>query len=662
MKNIKNYIAKSALLMVAFLFTNSVFAQTDSFEAVAFKAMQDEMNRNLTNLKLEKLKSPYFLSYLVTDANLFSVETQLGALVKVVDKPLRNQETSVMVGNHQRNNLNFINENKLFGWFEGGSFSIPMTLENNYDAVRRSLWVDSDVKYKESSEIYEAKVAAMNQQNIPDEEKKLADFSAIPTLNKKVASSTITFDKNKIETLSKNLSAVFVNYPNLTKSGVNTYIYTADALYLNSEAITYKVPFSLVCIRVYAEAVATDGEPLMDYINFYFNTPDQIPALDVLKQQVSQMAKMLTELRTAPAIQESYSGPVMFEGEAVGEIVSQCFFDNPNGLLAGKKPIVSSPVLQQRYGQYLPKENNLEQLTNKKVISREFSVVAVNNKKDFNGTPLIGYYEVDAQGVAPAAKTTLIDGGVLKALLTDRRPTLKNQRSNGHSILAVSDGSLTGTLGSGVIELSSAETKSYKKLKEALIAAAKEEDYEYAYIVRKMANPMAGVPGLSAFVPSSNTGAFSITRPVYIYRINVKTGKEELVRSAKISDLSLKSFKRIVGVADTQIVYNTLQKGKQGSFSNYRSGFALVGAPASFIVPQAIVFQELEVEKDKDIVLKKETIVPNPLLSDNLEKGEKATPQKVERGSTQTPQDTQQRDPVKQNLRDSQPVQQRLER
>jgi hypothetical protein len=40
-----------------------------------------------------------------------------------------------------------------------------------------------------------------------------------------------------------------------------------------------------------------------------------------------------------------------------------------------------------------------------------------------------------------------------------------------------------------------------------------------------------------------------------------------------------------------------------------------VGAPASFIVPQAIVFQELEVEKDKDIVLKKEPVVPNPFLS-----------------------------------------------
>jgi hypothetical protein len=615
MKNLKKYILKSVLFVTIFSLWNVTIAQTETFESIAFRAMQDEMNRNISNLKLDKLKSPYFIGHLITDAHLFSVEAQLGVLVKVMDKPLRNQETTVLVGNHQRNNLNFINENKLFGWY-GSSFTIPMTLENNYEAVRRSLWVETDVQYKEAAELVEAKLAAMNQQNIPEEEKNLADFSSIPPLNKLVASPKITFDKGKIETLTKALSSVFSKFPHLTKSGVNTYIYTADALYANNENIKYKVPFSLICIRVYAEAVAIDGEPLMDYINFYFTAPEQIPALDVLIVQVNQMATLLTQLRTAPAIQESYSGPVMFEGEAVGELVSQCFTDNPNGLLAGKKPVVSNQMLVQRYGQYLPKENKLEQLTDKKVISREFSVASVRDKSSYNGTHLIGYYEVDAQGVVAEPQTVVIENGVLKTLLSDRTPTLKNSKSNGHHSFAISDGALTGTLGSGIIELTSTETQNYAALKEALIAAAKEEDYEYAYIVRKMANPMAGVPGLSAFVPSLNTGTFGISRPIYIYRISVKDGKEELVRSAKISDMSLKSFKRIVGVADSQEVYNTLQKGKEGGFSTYRSGFALVGAPASFIVPKAIVFQELEIEKDKDIVLKKETVVPSPVLSE----------------------------------------------
>jgi len=343
MNTFKRNIIKSALLVAALVVVNSAVAQSESFENIAFKAMQDEMNRNLSNLKLDKLKSPYYISYLITDANMYSAEAQLGALVDVRNRPYRNQATTVLVGNHQRNNLNFVNENKLFGWY-GSSFYIPMTLENSYDAVRRSLWVETDAKYKEAAELMESKLSAINQQNIPAEEVNLTDFSTVPPLNKIISSPKITFDKTKIETLTKTLSAVFANYPNLAKSGVNTYIYTADALYLNSENIRYKVPFSLVCVRIYAEAVAIDGEPLMDYINLFFSTPDQIPSVDILKQQVNQMASLLTQLRTAPAINESYSGPVMFEGEAVGEIVSQCFIDNPNGLLAARKAI-STPAL-----------------------------------------------------------------------------------------------------------------------------------------------------------------------------------------------------------------------------------------------------------------------------------------------------------------------------
>lgn len=603
-------IAVGVFLAIPMMFA---FSQTESFEQVAFKAMQDEIDRNLSQLKLDKLKSPYYISYSITDAALYSVSTQLGAVVQVVDKPYRSQQSSVLIGNNTRNNLNFVNENSLFGWY-GGSIYIPLPKDNDYQAIRRSLWMDTDGKYKAAAEVYEAKLTAINQQNLPAEEVNLIDLSSITAQKNILPSQKMSINKPQLESLAKELSAVFSAYPNISKSGADIFVYQADALFLSSEKVQYKVPFSLVCLRVYAEAVATDGEPLMDYIHLLVSSPEQLPKADVLKKQVQTMASNLELLRTAPVIDESFSGPVMFEGEAVGEIIAQCFIDNPNGLLASRKAIVSSPAMARNYGRYLSKENNLEQLTGKKVISRDLSILAVDNQKEFNGIPLIGSYAIDAEGVSVPSKTTLIEDGVLKTLLTDRIPTLQNAKSNGHKRLALQDGGLVAVLGSGVIEMNSSATQSYEELKIALIAAAKEEDYEYAYIVRKMANPMARVPGLSAYIPI-NEGAFAISRPVYIYRISVKDGKEELVRSAKISDLSLKSFKRIVGVSSEKQVYNTMLKGKQQGYSVRSSEFNLLGIPASFIVPQAIVFQELEVEKDKTIVLKKETMVPSPLLS-----------------------------------------------
>jgi hypothetical protein len=485
-------------------------------------------------------------------------------------------------------------------------------MENSYEAISRTLWVETDAAYKNVAEIMEAKLAALSQQNLPKEEVNLIDLLDVPERMTMYASQKLTFDKAEIESLTKELSVVFASYSELTNSGVNTYIFDAEALFLSSEKIKYKVPFSLICIRVYAEAVATDGEPLLDYLNFYFKTPDQIPSVEILKKEVNNLASMLTKLRKAQSIGESYSGPVMFEGQAVGELIAQCFVDNPNGLLASRKPVFSNPTLQKNYAQYVPKENNLEQFLGKKVVSRDISISTVLNQNEYNKIPLIGYYKLDAQGIVPE-KNKIIEDGVLKSLLTDRTPTLRSQKSTGNSCFAISDGSLTGTLSSGVIEVSISDGKTYKELKDKLIAAAKEEDYEYAYIVRKMTSPLASAPGLSDFNPSTGSG-FSVTRPIYVYRISVKDGTEELVRSTKISDVSIKSFKRIIGATSEKQVYNTLLRGKKRGYSTRQSSFDLSGSPSSFIIPQAIVFEELEIDKEKNIVLKKETVVPSPLV------------------------------------------------
>ena len=611
MRNTEKHIVIIMLAVAGFFNLQRAYPQSETFENVAFKAMQDQIDKNLANLKLDKLKSPYYVGYLITDANLYAVETKMGGVVRTIDKPFRNQETSVMVGDNKRNNLNFISENKLFGWY-GASFSIPLPMENSYEAITRTLWAETDAIYKDVAELMEAKLTALSQQNLPQEEVNLIDYSAVPITNVVLPSQKISFDKTKIDALTKELSAVFTSYSELTNSGVNTYIFDADAFFLSSEKIKYKIPFSLICIRIYAEAVAVDGEPLLDYVNLYFKTPDQIPAAEVLKKEVNQLASMLTQLRKAPSVNESYSGPVMFEGQAVGELIAQCFVDNPNGLLASRKPIFSNPALQKNYAQYVPKENNLEQFIGKKVTSRDISISTALNQKQYNNIPLIGYYELDAQGVVPKKNSKIIEDGVLKSLLTDRIPTLHLAKSSGNSCFAISDGSLTGTLSSGIIEVSISDGKTYKELKDKLIAAAKEEDYEYAYIVRKMTSPMASVPGLSDFNPPSNTG-FAVSRPIYVYRISVKDGTEELVRSAKISDVSVKSFKRIIGAASEKQVYNTLLRGKEKYYSTWQSGFDLSGSPSSLIVPQAIVFEELDIDKEKNIVLKKEAVVPNPL-------------------------------------------------
>ena len=51
--------------------------------------------------------------------------------------------------------------------------------------------------------------------------------------------------------------------------------------------------------------------------------------------------------------------------------------------------------------------------------------------KDYKGTPLIGSYTIDEQGV-PAEKVTIVEDGKLKNLLMSRQPGPDSDKSNGH--------------------------------------------------------------------------------------------------------------------------------------------------------------------------------------------------------------------------------------
>ncbi len=601
------------LLSVLFVYKPSAAQNESPDDKIFFSAMNDAIQEHLNKLKLDKLKSPFYIDYSITNAQMISVESSLGGIVSSFEKPYSNADANVLVGDYQQNNLNFYTENSMYGFY-GGGFYIPMPQQANYDAVRRSLWIKTDNSYKAAAELIENKIGSLNQQNIPEEELKLADLSKVP-VQTQILQNKITenLSKQQWESLAKELSSAFINYPYFTSSGVNIYSYHADVYYLNSEGMKYKQPFDLVCLRIYATTVADDGEPLMDYANLYFTDSRQIPAIDSLKNVTLRMASLLNQLRTAPVISETYSGPVLFEGEAVGEIVSQCFIENANGLLAGRKPFASNANMLAWNSEYFPSENNLEAMIGKKVVSRDLSINALDGTQEFNKIPLIGSYKLDAEGVSVKSSTSLITNGVLQTVLSDRIPTLKIQASNGHKRLALFDGRLSSSLCSGVIEMTSSKKTSMAKLKKQLLALAKEEDYEYAYIIKKIASPMANVPGVYKY--TSTRKGQSITSPVYAYRISVKDGSETLVRMTKVTGMNLKAFKRVVAVSDNQQVYNTLQKGSKKSYYSYYSDFNLVGVPSSFIIPEGILFQELDIEKDKNIVLKKEPIAPNPLVS-----------------------------------------------
>lgn len=572
----------------------SQISNTDNFETTCFEAMEDELEQNMTSLQIKDLKSPYFISYLISDATITSIRSSLGGIITSFQKPCRDKDVTVLVGNDKRNNQHYFDMNSLIFRNNGTMGSMP--IDNDYYNIRYNLWLTTDKLYKANAEQLEAKNAAIEQQNIPQKQLDLPDRSAIVSTNFTEEESSSTIDRLRYENIIAELSNIFSNYPEFTNSGVNFYAYQGNAYYRNSEGLQYKQAFNIVGINIFAETLTEDGEPLSDHIWIYRKDISQLPSIDKLRQQIANFADQLEQLRKAPVIEDAYSGPIVFADDAAATLIEQCFFQTDNGLMASRKPIFSSPEIASMYGDFADKDNALVPFINKKVISRDLSLRSRNTLTQYNGIPLIGSFKHDADGYTSDDETLLIEDGVLMQLLNNREPADNAPFSNGHNRLVLNGNKLQTTLAPGVIEMSSKNKSSYQQLKKKLIAMAKSEDYEYGYIVTKIKDI------------SDN-----YLIPTYCYQINVKTGEEKLVRMAQLSTPKLKTFKHVTSVSSEQQVFNTLMGGQKIDAWPASNDFQLYGVPVSFILPKAILFEELELNKNPDINLQKKPFIANPL-------------------------------------------------
>jgi hypothetical protein len=328
------------------------------------------------------------------------------------------------------------------------------------------------------------------------------------------------------------------------------------------------------------------------------------------------MASFLNQLRIAPVVTDIFNGAVLFENEAVAEIVSQSFFGSVNGLTAKRKPVEDKSVAAPFFAAFLgggSQENKYDALIGKSIIDKNLSIATVNHTQSYEGVSLIGSYKVDADGVSVKEKTPLVTDGVLQTLLSDRVPTPGVAQSNGHKRLVLIDG-LTSKIVPGVVEMTAKRTTSNEKMKKQLIDLAKKKGSEYAYIVRKIGSPLqAGddIESMATSMMAMMSGKNATEKPVCVYRVSVKDGTETLVRTASFSSVTIDSFKNVLAVSDKKQAWNLPIISKSG-ISGLMSQ-AGVGATASFIVPTGILLPDIELQKNKSVSLQKQPVTPNPL-------------------------------------------------
>ncbi len=569
---IKSITAKAVWLLFILIISSSLIqAQNKTTREIILSAMKDELARNMEQLQLENLQKPFFISYTVRDVKTMEVAATLGSIVNSDENHFRNHNVRVMVGDYKLTDENFQGpgstgfQNTLLQ----GTDDLP--LEDDYYCIRRALWISTDWVYKSASEKYEQKKAALEQQELSEEEKSLDDFSKTPVVKYTEPPRQFAMERAKWESIAKEISAIFKDYPDIYSSRVRFFFFQSDAFFINSEGTEVMQPLTIVYTLINASTQAVDGDPLNDMIIYIGTIPQDLPSINVIKQDVKEMAEQLVMLRDAPVFEESYTGPVMFENQAVAELIAQQLFERSGALLAYRTPIMAGRTSARG----MPSQS-LEDKIGTRILARDLTIKALPTMETFSDVRLIGSYKVDEEGVKPPDEIVLVENGILKTLLSNRTPTLKVKESNGHDRPVISLGRFASSrLGPSVILVTTSDGKPVAEMKNELLQLSKDEGLEYGIVIRKM---------------------ISLTNPILMYRVNIEDGKEQLVRSAMLGNFSLSSLRRIYSASEEQFLY---QRG---------------GAPASYIVPRALIFEELEIEQQKRSYTPKLPVLPSPLL------------------------------------------------
>jgi predicted Zn-dependent protease len=557
MKSIKFILILAGLLAVVPAHTQS------SGDEIIFKAMNDELRRSMNKLIFDSYQPPFFIAYHLYDNKVMTIKASLGSILQSKTDSSRSDYMRLMVGNYTLNDENF----------EGGRHSnystsySPVPLEDDYYGIRQAFWSMTDKVYKSATETYEQKKAALKLQNKIGE--RLDDYSRIIPIQKTSTDVSFDMDRNRWEDVAKELSATIRQYPQVISSYVIVHFIKSWVYVTTSEGTQVKIPANIAAILADVATLAPDGEQLYDRIQFIAPVPDKLPSAAEMKDEIKRQVDKLIALSAASYPDETYNGPVVFEGQALSELISQNLFGNEK-------------LISQRDPDYADGSEssgaNPDLKIDKKICDENITIKAIASMQHYNNLSLVGTFGIDAEGVAPPDELTLIDEGKLKTQLNDRVPTELVKESNGYSRLALySEGVASPQKAPGVVSFDFKDGKKIEAVYKAALKAAKKQGLDYYYIIRKLSD----------------------NNPVQIYKVSVKTGNEQMVRKALLRNFEFSNFKHVLAASKEQFAINQLLS----------SGSAFV--PVSYILPKAMAFDNINIDKDKG-AKQKLPVVPNP--------------------------------------------------
>jgi predicted Zn-dependent protease len=517
-------------------------------------AMTAELTRSVERLRLAGHEAPYFVSYQVKDVARHEIAGRYGAVFEDAARRDRNLFVDVRVGSYELDSSGPDEQTIVLGG-EGPTWYAPKDapLEGDATALRNALWLATDERYKEALASYFKKRSRDVYREV--EADRAPSFSREPPVRHVEPPRPFPFERERWKAIVRDATALFRPHPAVFDSSVKVVAERQVRWFASSEGAAIVTEQTVYGLHVAAVARAPDGQLLENGRDFYARSEGELPAPEVVLGAVRGVIAELEALREAPAI-DPYTGPAILEPQAAGVL----FHEAVGHRLEGER------LDDDREGQTFKGQ------VGQQVLPAFVTIVDDPTLERAAGTALNGTYAFDEQGV-PAARTVLVRDGRLEAYLLSRRPVRPFLRSNGHGR---SQGARPPMARMANLVVESSRRVAMPELKRRLMAEARRLGKPYGLVIRD-------ITGGNTNTSSYGYQAFKGT-PRLVYRVDARTGREELVRGVELVGTPLTSVNKVLATSDAAGVFN----GYCGAESGH--------VPVSTVAP-ALLVGEIELQR-----------------------------------------------------------------
>ncbi|MBL8238910.1 MAG: hypothetical protein JNM66_15920 [Bryobacterales bacterium] len=521
-----------------------------------------ELERNFQALKEKGDPKPYFAAYAVTENEIVSMEATSGLLAARDVRQGRNLDVTIRVGSPKLDN--YRRQPRDIAQFTMGN---PISLDDNPNALKRRLWLDTDSVYRSASQRLtniksdtQVKVAAADPSD---------DFSsAPPAVDFRPVTQFKVNEKqwaDRLRSWSRMLSVT----PEILNSSVAFQAQREVKSFVNSEGSRLQHGRTYARIVIVARAKAFDGMDLVTSDTIEAEEPGRLPDPKAVEARIDKVIADLRGLLKAPEV-DPFVGPAILSGRASGVFFHEIFGHRIEG----------HRQKDESEGQTFTKRVNQE------VLPPFLSVFFDPTTKRYAGEDLYGWYDYDDEGVK-ARRVSVVEQGILKTFLLSRSPIAGFPQSNGHG-RRQTGAEVVARQSNLIVE--SGRQVPHPELRQMLIAEMKRQGKPYGLYFES-------VTGGYTTTRSQGLQAFTVI-PLVVYRVYPDGRPDELVRGADIVGTPLASFAKILATSNKLEVFNGYCGAESGS------------VPVSASSP-ALLVSEIEVQR-KSRSQERPPLLPRP--------------------------------------------------